>query len=301
MRLRRSSAAAPMFHGMVSATRASRAWSVSALETYLGCPFKFFARYVLELEEEPEDEEVMDPKRQGAFVHAVFEAFFARWQGDGHQAITMDNIETARAMFVDVVDDRLASVSETEAALERTRLLGSPAAAGLGEAVLRMEAERPIPVVGRRLEYRLDGEFVFASADGPRTVSLRGKADRVDLLANGTFRLIDYKLGWPPNKARALQLPIYALCAEQQLDGNLGRHWSLGEAVYLAFKGPKRVVPLVGPRDDRNTVLAQAQQRLIDTVDGIDRGEFPPRPDDIHRCEACSYAAVCRTDYVDDV
>ena len=61
-----------------------REWSVSALEVYLACPFKFFAQHLLRLDEEPEDEEVMDPRRQGQFMHQVFEAFFNRWQQDGH-------------------------------------------------------------------------------------------------------------------------------------------------------------------------------------------------------------------------
>src|SRR5207247_5185685 len=131
--------------------------------------------------------------------------------------------------------------------------------ARLGAAVLRMEAERPIAVVERLLERRLEGEFSIATADGPRTIALRGKADRVDLLEDGTFRLIDYKLGWPPNRGRALQLPIYSLCAEQRLAGR-GTNWTLAEAAYLAFKGPKRVVPLFSP-GDRDRVLLDSQQR----------------------------------------
>ena len=39
------------FHG--SADRSPRPWSVSALETYLGCPFKFFAQHVLRLKRSP--------------------------------------------------------------------------------------------------------------------------------------------------------------------------------------------------------------------------------------------------------
>ena len=132
-------------------------------------------------------------------------------------------------------------------------------------------------------------------------VDLRGKADRIDLLADGTFRLIDYKLGWPPDKSRALQLPIYGLCAEQRLAGHLGRTWTLGEAVYLAFKGPKRVVPLFPNAAARDEVVARAQQRLSDTIDAIERGEFPPTPDDVFRCDTCSFASVCRKDYVGDV
>ena len=310
MRAARSSRDAPAFHGFVGQPGTdlpmgrgdpSPIWSVSALETYLGCPFKFFAQYVVRLEEEPEDEEVMDPRTAGQFVHEVFEAFFRRWQHEGRQAITPDTIAAARTLFGEVVEERLGRLSDTEAALERTRLLGSPAAAGLGEAVFRMEAERPVPVVARLLEHRLKDEFAFETAEGPRRLSIKGKADRIDLLADGTFRVIDYKLGWPPNRARALQLPIYGLCAEQSLKGYLGRSWTLGEAAYLAFKGPKRVVGLFTSADERARVLTDAQQRLADTVDAISAGRFPPAPDDVHRCETCTYAAVCRKDYVGDV
>ncbi len=300
MRPARSPREAPIFHGELSPPPA-RAWSVSALETYLGCPFKFFAQHVLRLEEEPDDEEVMDPRKQGQFVHEVFEEFFKTWQAQGGGAVTPGNLSEASALFTTEVDRLLARLPTAEAGLERTRLLGSSAAAGLGDAVLRMEAERPVAVVERLLEHRLSGDFTIETADGPRTVSLKGKADRVDLLADGTFRLIDYKLGWPPQRARALQLPIYSLCAEQELGRTRGRRWVVGEAVYLAFKGPKRVVPLFSNAAERADVLAKAQQRLADTLDAIARGEFPPTPDDVYRCETCSFAAVCRKDYVGDV
>src|SRR5204862_92565 len=170
MRTARTAADSPDFHGTVRGI-GPRAWSVSAIETYLDCPFKFFAQHVLRLEEEPEDEEVMDPRRQGQFVHDVFERFFAAWQQAGHRAVTPENLDAAREMFTAVVDRALERLPAAEAGLERTRLLGSPAAAGLGEAVLRMEAERPIAVVERLLEQKLSGEFTFATADGPRTIA----------------------------------------------------------------------------------------------------------------------------------
>jgi len=278
-----------------------RVWSVSGIETYLDCPFKFFARYVLKLDEEPEDEEVMDPRRQGRFMHEVFETFFTAWQAAGHRTITAANLDRARELFEQVVDRALEQLPAAEAGLERTRLLGSPAAAGLGDAVFRMEAERPAAVVQRLLEQRLEGTFTFTTSEGARTIAIKGKADRIDLLDDGTFRLIDYKLGWPPDRSRALQLPIYSVCAEQQLATRDGPTWRLGEAMYLAFKGPKRVVPLFAKPADRAKVLAEAQQRLADTLDAIARGEFPPTPDDVYRCETCAFTAVCRKDYVGDV
>jgi ATP-dependent helicase/nuclease subunit B len=300
MRKERRPADAPEFHGFVG-SQTVRTWSVSALETYLGCPFRFFALHVLKLKEEPEDEEVMDPRRQGALVHTVFETFFSEWQAAGQGAITSQNLAEARERFEAIVDRALSGLSNGEAGLERTRLLGSPAAAGLGEAVFRMEAERPVPVVERLLEHTLAGTFSIDTPAGPREVSLRGKADRLDLLEDGTFRLIDYKLGWPPNRSRALQLPIYSVCAEQHLAAYRGRSWKLGEAAYLAFKGPRRVVPLFGSPSDRDEALADAQNRLVETIDAINRGEFPPTPDDVYRCETCTVTAVCRKDYVGDV
>jgi RecB family exonuclease len=130
---------------------------------------------------------------------------------------------------------------------------------------------------------------------------LKGKADRLDLLADGTFRLIDYKLGRPPTLSKALQLPIYALCAEQRLAGHRGRSWTLGEAMYIAFGGPKRVVPLFSSAAKRPQALAAAQARLVSAIDAIALGEFPPRPDHVHRCGTCAYSRVCRKDYVGDV
>ena len=286
------------YHGQVGA-RPDRPWSVSALEAYLACPFKFFAQHVLKLEEEPEDSDVMNPREQGQFIHKVFEEFFAAWQRMGHGAITPGLLEPAREVFVEVVERELKTLPEAEAGLERTRLLGSPAAAGLGEAVMRMEAERPVRVVERLLEQKLDGEVTITTADGERTIHLRGKADRIDLLEDGTFRLVDYKSGWPPQRARALQLPMYAIAAQQKLLKEQGKAWRLGEAAYLAFKGPKRVVPLFSSQAQPDEVLAEAQQRVADTIDAIARGEFPPRPEDVFLCETCSFGAVCRKDYVD--
>ncbi len=293
LRTRRTAGADARYHGEAGGGARPAVVSVSAVETYLTCPFKYFARHVLRLEDEPDDDEVMDPKRQGQFVHRVFEQFFREWDGDERGAITPETLADAHALFERVAEACLDGLSEEEAALERTRLLGSPVAPGLADAVFRMEAERPVPVVRRELEFKLKGLFTFDGPGGPRRLEIRGVADRVDVLADGTFRLIDYKLGRAPNKTRALQLPIYALCAEQKLQERLG------EAAYIAFREPKRIVPLFTARSDRDQVLRSAAERLVTAVDAIEAGHFPPTPEDVFLCSFCGYTAVCRKDYVE--
>lgn len=295
LRRARSDAAAPEFHGEAGPYE-REVHSVGALETYLECPFKYFAKHVLHLEEEQDDEEARRPRDQGIFLHRVFQAFFEEWSRGGRGVITLDNIDEARELFGHVVGPLVAELPTDEAALHRARLFGSAAAEGLAEIVFRVEAELGGEVVERLLEHELSGEFEMQSAEGPRRVALKGIADRIDLLADGTLRVIDYKSGRPPNPRRMLQLPIYTVCATQQLEGRQGRSWAAGEGGYIAFRDPRRFVPLGSVA----TVLRDSQTRLLAAIDDIHAGHFPPSPLEPFRCNYCSYAGVCRKDYVGD-
>ena len=301
LRMARSDGRDPAFHGQAGA-QSSRAWSVSALETYLDCPFKFFAQRILRLEEEPDDEEVMDPRKQGQFVHEVFEKFFRRWAADGHHAVTPDNLaDGARDCSKRVVDESLGVLSDTEAALERTRLLGSSAAAGLGEAVLRMEAERPVGVVGRLLEHKLEGEFTVETDAGPARGSLerqggpRRSAGGRHVPADRLQARMAAQSG--ARAATADLRPVRRAAARRSLrktvDARRGR--------VPGVQGTEtRRAALFSP-GDRDRVLRESQQRLADAIDAIERGDFPPHPHDVYRCETCAFTAVCRKDYVGDV
>lgn len=298
LRQSRTDISAPRFHGQVSASDRP-SYAVGALETYLECPFKFFAKEVLDLEEEQADEEARRPRAQGLFLHRVFQAFFEEWGTQGQGAITLDHLGAARQLFARVAEPLLNDLPEADAALERNRLFGSAAAEGLAEIVFRIEAERGANVLERLLEHRLEGEFEIAGPEGPRQVTLTGIADRIDLLEDGTLRVIDYKSGRPPSVKRMLQLPIYSVCAGQRPLGRHQRAWEVGEGGYIAFKDSRRFVAL-GDRGSLEQVLKDAQARLLAAIAGIEAGRFPPNPLEPFRCTFCSYAGLCRKDYVGD-
>jgi RecB family exonuclease len=300
LRAARSEFSGDRFHGTAAPHRPG-SYTVSSLERYLECPFRFFAERVLKLEEDPEDESAMTPQELGIFVHEVFEAFFAEWSRLGRGGITPANLSEARIVFRDTVEPLLAALPDDEAAVQRTRLLGSAADEGLAEAVFQIEAEWETPVEQRLLEHPLAGDFDIQAENGTRRVSLRGKADRIDLLADGTFRIIDYKLTRAPDRKLALQLPVYTICAAQHLRETTGKNWEPGQAGYIAFGGDRRFVPMLGRGKDKEETLRGAQTRLLDTIDAIERGEFPPRPADVHLCIRCAHVTVCRKDYVGDV
>ena len=272
---------------------------MSHVERYLDCPFKYFAARVLSLDEERDDESGLTPQERGQLLHEVFQAFFAAWQKRGGRAISADSLDEALELFNTVAEATLERLPDADRALERTYLLGSAAAAGLGERAFNFEIEQETPVLDRLLEHPLEGPFEFQGADGPRRINIRAKADRIDLLQDGTLRVIDYKLGRAPKNARALQLPIYGICAEQSLAGR-GGDWKVSRAGYVAFKEKNAFVSLAGTAMSLDEALADGQKRLVAAVDAIERGEFPVEPDEPFLCTRCGYAGVCRKDYIGD-
>jgi ATP-dependent helicase/nuclease subunit B len=272
------------------------AYSLSALERYQDCPFKFFAADILRLEEAPEDESTLSPRARGRFIHEVFQRFFEAWDASGQGTITTARIDAARALFREVAEPLLAKLPDADAALERSRLFGSAISVGIVDVVLGIEATRPVDVRERLLEFRLEGEF---DVGGNRRVALKGVADRIDLLDGRRLRVIDYKSGSGPNPRRALQVPIYALCAQERLTARDGTRWNIDEAAYVAFSGKRTLVPVVKAGSDGSSALADARARLFEVVDGIAGGIFPPRPHDEMICRYCAYPSVCRKDYVE--
>lgn len=294
LRASRPPATLDRFHG-AAGPQPARARSVSAIELYSQCPFRFFARHVLRLPEERAEQDGLTPLERGRLHHELFEAIVAAWDAQGRGAVTPELLGEARAIALDVAERALEKLPAAEAALERTRLAGSPVAPGLIDVVLRLEAERPAVVIERRLEHAIDGTYTFRGADGPRPVEVRGIADRIDLLADGTFRVLDYKASKPGS---TLQIAIYATCATRKLQGHRGRDWALSEAAYIAFRGDRTVVPLAKP-GEAEQALAEAEAEVVAITDAIGRGRFPPRPRTRSLCLSCAFAGACRRDYVD--
>lgn len=281
--------------------QAPAAYAVSALERYLDCPFKYFARHTLGLEEEDEEEQTMTALERGRFLHRVFEEFFRAWQSDGHGAITLETFDAALERFAAVAEGELARLPPAEQAVAGAWLFGSPASPGLAERLFSREAERgTADIVGRLTEYRIAGDFELGPATARRTVELRGKADRVDLHADGTLTVVDYKIGRAPDRSRALQLPLYARCAEQQLRGYHGRDWRAAGGMYAAFGESRLTVPMEG-RGEAADAMDDGEARALAAVAGIEAGECPPRPAELFRCTMCPYQTVCRKDYVEDL
>ena len=276
------------------------AYAVSALDRYRSCPFKFFADDVLGLEEDADEEAGLSARARGTLVHETFQAFFAEWAGRGGGAIDEAALPAARALFAEIAERTLRTIPPSERPLERARLIGSAVGAGYGERAFRFEAGRAEGLVERLLEVSLDGDYQLGEGDAARTVRLRGKADRIDLLDDGTLRVIDYKTGKASNAKTSLQVKLYARFAAERLRQHRGRDWTIGDSGYLAFGRPDDIYQPAIEAKNRDETLAAAAADTLAVVGAVERGEFPVAPEDLHVCTWCGFAAVCRKDYVGD-
>ena len=282
------------FRGAAGASRLGT-YPAGAVEQYLDCPFKYFARYELGLEEESAGETTFSPRSRGALLQRLVTRFHAAWQAQGELAITFANQDRALDCFRALVDEEVRDAPAADRALVRTWLHGSAAAPGLAEQLCLFELGRPAVVVERLIDLRVEETCALSPEEDARRVRVRGSVDRVDLLADGTFNAFDYRVGRAPRGERASQLAARARWAERQLDGYRGRTWRARDAAYVALGDPRLHVPLA--RDPVEPVLTEGATRARKVLALIARGTFPVQPSGRHLCRSCGYAAVCRKDY----
>jgi ATP-dependent helicase/nuclease subunit B len=190
--------------------------AVTDLDRLRADPFAFYAKAILRLRPaEPVDAE-HHAAWKGTAVHEVLEAWFRQDRCDPSQLVAL-----GEAMLAD------------EAIHPMLRALWSPR---LMEALswIAEEAARDRDI-GRRPE--LAEEFGEAEVAG---VTLYGKVDRIDRLADGKLAIVDYKTGQAPARKAvaegfAMQLGLLSLIARgggfKGIQGEVGAHeyWSLAK------------------------------------------------------------------------
>jgi RecB family exonuclease len=270
------------------------------VDRYVTCPFKYFAEYVLRLPEERDEVSGLTPLERGTLLHALFERFYGEWQASGRAAIDAQNLPDALADFARIATDALAGIPEPDRTLERMRLLGSMVTRGVAERVFDLEITAGMGVRERLLEYDLVGSFAFPVRHGllTRVIDVHGKADRIDVLADGTLRVVDYKLGRMPDLGASVQAAVYAHCARQRLEARDGQPHPIAWTGYLAFGDDRRFDGrLGGAGQPVDAVVETRASAFAGLVERIEAGAFPPQPIRTSECQWCGYAGVCRKEY----
>lgn len=299
LRQTRPELTAPAYRGDVGPL-APREYRVSSLDRFVECPFKYFAGAVLRLDEDVEEESALTPRERGTLLHRLFEDFYREWDAAGHGAITAANLPDAITEFERLAREALAMLPEADRAVETARLLGSIVMRGAAERVFLLEADHEGVVKRRWLEHQVNGTYEFpAGFAPPKSIAIRGVADRIDEMSDGSLRLIDYKLSRPP-KTGAVQLKVYGYVAQKQLEALDRQPHPVTVADYISFGDDSSPVsPVAGKGASVQQAIEAGAQEFAAHVTKIESGQFPPQPQNAGLCEWCAFALVCRKETVD--
>ncbi len=278
-------------------------FSASSLDTYVGCPLRFYYQYVLGLREREDLLEEAEGSDIGNFVHGLLEKAFGRFLG---RSVRIDaKFRTAFfAEFDDLFERQLARRMRADAFLVkevlRVRL----------EGFLLREEERPVAAVcGLEKVYEADMDF-FGTA-----FRLKAKIDRLDRLTDGSLLIVDYKTGvkdamprrgaWEEaaftrsgvkSRMRSLQLPLYLALVEQE-----ERPEGLDAALYYLRTarredGFRRFFGEALPAAERRRVLDGCKRACAFILKEIFDAAVPFEPDrsDPVPCQRCPFFYLCR-------
>lgn len=295
------------FHGLVPSagaildpTRPGAArMSPSRLEALGRCPLHWFYRYGLGLQ--PPQDPMFDPEawldvmQRGSLLHEIFETFVNRFVHSQH-VIVGDEAATT-----------LASI--TESVIARWREVEPPPSESVYDAEVRelraavrafLQMEREALEGGdiarwtaTEYEFGVAGKTVYELTDG-RTVQLHGRVDRIDICADGTLSIVDYKTGKPSkyrpdpkkgtlNGGRLLQPALYAAAVETAMRRTVSRF----AYHFPTDRGGNAIVRYEGD------ALTDARAIVSDLVDHIRGGRFLPTTD-VDDCRYCDQAPICR-------
>ena len=223
--------------------RRERIYSVTQLETYGECPFRYFSNRVLNLNLTEGEETGLTNLEKGSLAHKILFEFYNYRRDEPPiseytDAAFEEAVEKLRKIARDHLNKKIdeLGIRNNRAEklfwdIEAERLIGGHGRTGILPTFLEAEKERTFEVQPRYFEVEFgpsnrsepaDPFLGSAEAITVGEVSLSGRIDRVEL-GNGMFVIGDYKTGSSTPKirdireGRSLQLPLYIAVVEQLL------------------------------------------------------------------------------------
>ncbi|WP_354699489.1 DNA helicase [Paraconexibacter sp. AEG42_29] len=240
--------------------------SASDIETYRSCPLKYKFARVFRIP----SESTMN-QRFGILFHQVLERFHGTAPAEAYGAAVAMAEPGSVGQLLGLLDAgwRRGGFGDTE----EERQFRAKAVAALHSYHARFTAEQAEPMW-------LEKGFQFKL--GPHV--LRGRVDRVDRLADGSYELIDYKTGRPRTVAQLredVQLSLYAVGAREAWQLESSR-----QAYHYVLDDQKVRVPAEDL--DRDWIT----DTVMHVADGILSQGFEPTPS-FSACSMCDYRIAC--------
>jgi RecB family exonuclease len=275
--------------------------SVSEIEDYLACPYRWFYTRVIR---PSEADRVFDARSRGSYAHALIARFYARFQEQGHRRVDGQNLASA----LRTLDEAFADMEQSNR--WKIRGLREEVAAATARSWVRSAIEQDADML-EGFEPRAH-EWAFGTEAGAPFqmggVGLHGKVDRVDLGPGGVV-VTDYKSSSAVHghaefqSRRLLQVVVYARAAAAAFDTApvAGVYRSLSARTLRGFWDTEHAGadPLMRDKDtvgheQVSQLFSTAQDQIATAADGMRAGRIEPNPADRKACEYCGARRSCR-------
>lgn len=172
----------------------------TALNTYLDCKLKFYFKYVLELYEQEEISEEVDPMVFGNILHHVMEELYLPFDVEGKRTVNPDDIPDMEKKVTEAIEKEFSKQFGSEDPhfkFEGQNLLAREIIQKMVVKVLKFDKQRtPFKILGveaddkkgyvLNLKIEIDGESV--------AIGMKGIIDRIEQ-KDDIIRIVDYKTG----------------------------------------------------------------------------------------------------------
>lgn len=185
--------------------------SPSALNTYIACPLDFYYSYVLRIKEQEEVEESIENSTQGTITHKVLENLY----NDLGPTIKPETIDKMLQLYeAETHKIFLEYFPQGNYKKGKNLLIFSMVLKSIQQFLINekkfIQQNGYIQILG--LEEDLRHTLTIETTEGEKEITLKGNADRIDLL-NNTIRVIDYKTGFVD--AKSVTKPFDSLLENQ--------------------------------------------------------------------------------------
>ena len=282
------------------------AYSNSSLQTWLGCPMRFYYQYILGLEEEEDLSEGVDNAAFGTLYHYVMRRLYEHFIGRPVDRSALKRAAADQERLDALVEEGFRGELGLKEINGRNRIAGALvvrlAARTLEVDASRADGDRIDTVVALEKNYTAS----FLTPQG-HSVQIRGIFDRIDRVG-GKLRIVDYKTGGDHFRCREI--------------GDLFRSDTRAAGshffqllLYLLILSGRKEEPRVNDVEDvlleiYYTRSLYTEFRSLRTVQQSEYGEFtqelgvlldrildPEEPfracEDGEACEYCPFTALC--------
>jgi len=284
-------------------------WSVSRLNDFGKCPFRFWISHVLKLSKLKEPEAGLDPLLKGELYHKALELFYTRLKAENLTILAPGLEAQDRVLFLyeKSIGDAITWL-ETERPFKRSEFWQYEQQ----EIYFRLrrflvkEKERAEDLGGEYVPQLFEQAFGFEEQEagsaraltiraGGREIKIRGRIDRIDLSSSGKYRVVDYKSGSArinekeASAGRNMQLPIYAMALSRSIKPQA----SVAGGSYLSISSGEQTGSVDFEKIEQD-IIATVEDNIARFVGGVAGGTFNIRPTDADVCGTCDHFQVCR-------